>query len=124
MSLETFISTHLTIDQNHIKPQTKSSPIKSKTEFYKLLEWWLRLSKSNTIGDIRIMNKNNPLVYVNIGANLYYLNADTKRSGVKDFLDFKENNWIVVPNEDGRRNKITNRLDSLPIEGLYLYKVI
>jgi hypothetical protein len=61
---------------------------------------------------------------LNIGSNLYYLNADTRISGVTEFIKNKDNTWKTIPNENGIMNKITNKSDSTPIPGFYLYKKI
>ena len=124
MSLDSFISAYLTVDQNYIRPFTKSTSIRNKADFFKLLSWWLRLSKSDTLGDVTKMNNNKPLIHINIGSSSYYVNADSKRSGVKIFLSNKDSNWHLIANEDGKVNKITNKSDRAPIEGFYMYKEI
>jgi|GEM_PF-3445914 len=72
-----------------------------------------------------IANKNN-----NYNKVSNDINADPNRSGVLEFLENKENkenkenNWIVIENENGIKNKVTNRIDSKPIKGFYMYKKI
>ena len=124
MDLNKFLVTYLSIDQNYINPLAKSRAIESKEEFYRVLSWWVKLSKSETIGDISKMNKNTPLIRLKVGSSFYYINADTKKNGVRVFLNNKDNYWYLIPNEDGKVNKITNRLDKSSIEGFYLYKEI
>jgi len=124
MDLNKFLATYLSIDQNYIKPLTKSRAIESKDEFYRVLSWWAKLSKSETIGDLSKMNKNTPLIRLKFGSSFYFINADTKKNGVRVFLSNKNDNWHLIPNEDGKLNKITNRLNKSSIEGFYMYKEI
>lgn len=124
MTAQEIISKYLTFDQMHIKPISSSEPIKSKDELFSLFKWWLKLSSSKSIGDLSIMNKNRALIYVVIGSSTFYVNADTKRKGVEEFFKNRENNWSVIMNEDGKKNKITNRQDKNKIENFFMYKNI
>ena len=123
MSIE-IIRKHLSIDQQYIKKNSRENPIKSKDDFYNVLKWWKKISKSDTISDLRGGSNNEPWIHVKIGEIQYYLNADTKRNGVIEFLNCKKNKWVTIKNENGVQNKIVNSLDESPISGFYFYKRI
>ena len=109
---------YLTIDQKHIKPCT----IESEDLLYQILKWWIRLSNSETIGNLDSMNGNTPLIKLIQGNNSYYINADSKKTGVTAFLTNKDNPWHLIVNERGVRNRITNNFSKQPLTGLYIYK--
>lgn len=122
MNAQDIINTYLTLDQKHIKPMTSSMFLKTREDFILLLKWWSKLSNSDTIGNLDEMNNNTALIILNQGSNTYYINADSKKDGVIEFLKNKENSWHIIINENGVKNKVTNRLDKEPIEGFYMYK--
>ena len=99
-----------------------STSLKSKEELYGILNWWKKLSKSETIGDLGKMNGNTPLIIIRIGSSSFYVNADTNRTGVEVFLKNKINPWKLIINRDTKKNKITNDSNHEPIEGFYMYK--
>lgn len=80
-------------------------------------------NKHEKIGDKNIKNGNTPLIRINIGSNKYVINADSKKEGVIIFLKNKNNPWILIQNENGLKNKITNNLTEEPIQGFYIYKL-
>ncbi len=113
---------YLTFDQQFIKKMNSSTYLKSKDELYSILNWWNKLSKSETIGDLGQMNGNTPLIIIKLGSSSYYINADTNRAGVEAFLKNKTNPWNLISNRDAKKNKITNDSNHDPIEGFYMYK--
>ena len=119
MTQKEIIKKHLTDDQNHIK----SCTIDSKDLLYDILKWWEIISKVRTIGDLKIINGNTPLIRINIGSNNYVINADSNKEGVFTFLKNKNNSWFLIQNENGVENKITNNISEAPIQGFYMYKV-
>jgi hypothetical protein len=119
------LENYLSLDKNFIKRiENQNKVLNNKEDFFKILKWWLKLTNNNTIGDLSLYSNNTKILKLNIGENSYYLNADSNKSGVAEFIKNKDNAWITIQNENGRMNKITNRNDSTPIAGLYLYKVI
>jgi|TARA_B110000908_G_C10150480_1_gene401100 hypothetical protein len=116
------IKKYLTIDHRYIKNISSSNPLKSKDILWKILKWWKILSNSNTIGDLSKVNGNFPLIFIKIGSNTYYVNADSTKDGVKIFLAKKENPWVLINNDNGVNNKITNSLFKEPVKGFYMYK--
>lgn len=114
---------YLTFDQQFIKKMNSSNYIKSKDELYSsILNWWEKLSKSETIGDLGQMNGNTTLIIIKLGSSSYYINADTNSAGVEAFLKNKINPWNLISNRDAKKNKITNDSNNDPIEGFYMYK--
>jgi hypothetical protein len=124
MDAQTIYKKHISIDQNYILKFSTESPLKDKEDFIKILKCWLRYSISETIGDLTKMNGNTPLILLQIGSSNYYLNADSRKAGVAEFLNKAEEPWKVISNEDGVKNKVTNRIDSEAIPYFYFYKKI
>ncbi len=119
MTTKEIIEKHLTQDKHYIKP----CKIDSKDLLYDILKWWINLTKHERIGDKNIKNGNTPLIRINIGSNKYVINADSTKEGVIMFLQNKNNPWILIQNENGVKNKITNNPAEEPIQGLYMYKL-
>ncbi len=124
METNKFIEKYLSDDKNFIKKIGRKNELKEEEDFYKLLELWLEKSDEITIGDLRKYNGNTKLILLEIDSGSYYLNADTKKFGVLEFIKNKNNPFKIIPNSKGKLNKITNRSDSEPIKGFYLYKKI
>ena len=116
------INRYFTADKHHFRLMTKNDTLKSKEDLYLLLKWWLKLSKKNTIGNIDNIRNNQKLILIQIGAKSYYINADTTRAGVEEFLKNKDRNWKIIKSKRGNLNKITNSDQDIP--GFYMYKVI
>lgn len=123
MNINEIISNYLTIDQQYIVPMGKLNQLKSKSDFYMLLKYWLKLSRQDTIGDIEGgQQKNTPLIKLSVGSSSYYINADTTRAGVQEFLKNREHSWSVISSNRGNKNKVTNDPGSMDIKGFYMYK--
>jgi len=120
--MQEIINKYLTIDQKHIKKMTPNNALKSKQDLFQILKWWKILSKANTIGEI-IINGNTPTIRINLGSKNYVINADTNKEGVVEFLKNKEHPWILIENENGIQNKITNNENKSPIKGFYMYEI-
>lgn len=117
---------HISIDQNFILKLSRENALKNKEDFFKILKCWIRFSKSETIGDLSKMIRRTPVLFLRIGSSTYYINADSKRTGVEEFVKNSEESesWRIIFNEDGVKNKITNRKDEEAIPGFYFYKEI
>ena len=120
--MQELINRYLTADKHHFRVMTKNDILKSKEDLYLLLKWWLKLSKKNTIGNIDNIRNNQKLILIQIGTNSYYINADTTRTGVEEFLKNKDRNWKIIKSNRGNFNKITNSDKEIP--GFYIYKAI
>jgi hypothetical protein len=117
---------HISIDQNFILKLSRENALKNKEDFFNILKCWIRFSKSETIGDLTKMIRRTPILYLRIGSTTYYINADSKRIAVEEFLNNSKESesWKLITNEDGVKNKITNRKDEEAIPGFYFYKEI
>ena len=118
MTQQELIIKHLTEDQNHIK----SCTLDKKETLYEILKWWKIMSKSDTIGDLDRMNGNTAVIKIKLGSNIYNINADSNKDGVSIFLNNKTNPWILIDNQNGKNNKITNNINKEPIKGFYIYR--
>ena len=123
MDTTSFINKYLSADKNHIKQLSAVSALRSKEELYKLLKWWLMTTKDYRIGNPSLAN-NTPVILLVVGSSNYYINADTTKEGVRDFLANKNNPWQIVLSNRGNQNVVTNRLDGMKIPGFYMYKSI
>ena len=108
------------IDNNYIR----KCKLNSKEDLFSLLKWWLKLSSENTIGDLSKVHRQTRIINLILGSNHYYLNADTTRDGVKEFLLNKQNSWSIIVNQNGEKNLVTNSDTNNSIQGLYFYKII
>ena len=107
------------------KKQKKSDPIRSKKELFSVLRIWAVLNKKDlqkTIGEKSFGGQ--PILWIKIDGELYYLNADTKMEGIIEFIKNENYNWQIIANNRGKLNKITNHPESKSINGLYLYKTL
>ena len=50
------------------------------------------------------------------------INLDSNKDGVSIFLKNKTNPWILIDNQNGTKNKITNNINKEPIRGFYIYR--
>ena len=119
------VRNYLSSDLNYIETVSVNNivSINKKETLYDLLECWMKFSKKETIGDLNKYNRNTTRIKVKIGSKEYKINSDTTKEGVEEFLENKENNWSLINNENGVKNKITNDLYENPIRGFYMYLV-
>jgi hypothetical protein len=110
------------------KLSKNSMTIKKGTTFFKkddlidLLKGWLETSEE-TIGDIVNYPKNTEWIILYLNDKKYYINADTRKEAIKDFVRNHENNnsWKVIANRNNVYNKVTNDLNGIAIKYLYFY---
>lgn len=114
---------HLTEDLKFIKRMDKKSPLLNKTEFYMLLDFWYENNKFSGFSRINeaLPTNNTPCVWVKNQGELFRLNGDSTITGVKVFLENRDNEWDVIENAFGRRNKVVVTKDKNPIPGFYFY---
>ena len=125
MDLNKLIDKYIDKVTGHIKKNSKSNPIKTKEEFFKVLKVW-RIYNRNKVG-VSIGDESfgqSPYLWLSIFGNEYYLNSDSKSQGVDEFFQNRNNDWKIISNSKGVKNKITNREDGKAIVGFYLYKSI
>jgi len=116
------VQIRLTLDQQHIKRIDRSSPIRSKNEFNCILKTWAMLNSNPEAKIGSAQHNQSPWIFVELGSRTYYLNSDTKLKGVIEYLKNKDEEWSLIENENGVRNKAVNTSDQKAIEGFYLYK--
>ena len=116
--MQEIIDKYLSIDQRYIEPIRLSD----RDVFFSILSCWSMLNRSedSRIGDSDYGRK--ALIKLEIWDKKYYLNSDTNRIGVIEFLKNKKNNWRVIQNANGFANVVTNKLDETSIPGFYFYK--
>ncbi|MFM7017911.1 hypothetical protein [Flavobacterium sp.] len=124
MSIEEIENQYLTENGMHLKPINKETIIREKKDLYDILGCWTNKNPGPTIGDLANMNKNKKLILLQIGSSDYYINADSRVSGVKEFLLNQDNPWKLIVNNRGVRNKVTNSIGEEPIPYFYMYKKI
>ena len=119
------VRNYLSSDLNYIETVSVNNivSINKKETLYDLLECWMKFTKKETIGDLNKYNRNTTRIKVKIGSKEYKINSDTTKEGVEEFLENKENNWSLINNENGVKNKITNDLSENSIRGFYMYLV-
>ena len=119
------VRNYLSSDLNYIETVSTNNTvsINNKETLYDLLDCWMKFTKKETIGDLNKYNRNTTRIKVKIGSKEYKINSDTTKEGVEEFLENKENNWSLINNENGVKNKITNDLYENPIRGFYMYLV-
>ena len=105
------------IEGQYVKPMNKSSTLMSKEDLFDLLKCWSMLSTENTIGDLNKYNGNKKIILIITQGKSYYMNADTTKDGVKNFLANKMNAWFVV----NKSKRVTNDSSKRSIKGLYIY---
>lgn len=96
----------------------------SKVDLIKLLKNWLETNE-NTIGDLDNFPRNTKWIFLYLNGNNYYINADTTREGILNFVKNHENNypWVVIANNRNVYKKVSNDEKGNAINGLYFYSV-
>lgn len=102
----------------------KDQPIARAAFEHALAEWAARAKSFDTIGDTSSRGQT-PWVYVRSDGNLYYLNADSTKPAVDEYLRLlaadPQLSWTIVANRNGRLNKVAFGRDRTVIPGLYFY---
>ena len=101
------------LDKFYTIPSYSKKCIDKVGELYDVLKWWNIISTNQTIGDLKTMNNNQKLILIQVGSSSYYINADSSKIGVKEFLSNKGNalightfstNTVTLKNIDWIRN--------------------
>ena len=102
----------------------KKTKCNTKDELIKLLKNWLQTNQQ-TIGNGENKTGNTKWIFLYLNGNNYYINADTTREGVLNFVKNHEDNypWVVIANNRNVYKKVSNDLYSKVIKGLYFYSV-
>lgn len=125
MALNKLIDKYIDKVTGHIKKNSKSNPIKTKEEFFSVLKVWRMYNRDKvgvSIGDESFGQS--PHLWLSIFGKEYHLNSDSKIHGINEFYQNRNNDWKIISNSKGVKNKITNKEDGKQIIGFYLYKSI
>ena len=106
---------------NHITEMTWGNCLNSREDLVLLLRGWLQMTESDTIGDPNVGVGLKKLIKLQIGDKRYVLNADTRRKGVKVFLENEKNGNTWTYSETNRVSNASNREH---IETLQMYRIV
>jgi hypothetical protein len=102
----------------------KDQPINRREFELSLQEWASRAAPHDTIGDTSGRGQT-AWIHVQSEGNLYYLNADSKKAAVNQYLGLlaiePELAWTIVANRLGRPNKVAFGRSGTVIPGFYFY---
>ena len=104
----------------------KGISVENKLEPLNVLRAWLDLSDVPTIGPVDNYG-GKPWISIRLGRDrIAVLNADTKRAAVGEYVRDAEMRgadgpWSILPNRNGRWNRLTFRADGEPTVGWYCY---
>jgi hypothetical protein len=104
----------------------KGTTVVNKRAFLKVLQDWLNVSGAPTIGPVANYG-GKPWIVMHVDGNrMAVLNADTKRAAVAEYVKETERRgadipWSILPNRNGRWNKLTFKEDGEPTAGWYCY---
>lgn len=96
-----------------------------RADFVELLRWWLETTDEQTVGDVGTFG-GKPWILVETGSVRCHLNADTKRAGVRRFLELHQQHgpqveWQVIANARGAVNRVAIGPEAEKVKGFYLY---
>ncbi|MDP2904428.1 MAG: DEAD/DEAH box helicase [Methylovulum sp.] len=117
--------THESHSDTSLTSSNLNSIYLSRIDFDEKLKEWYSTSNDPFMGSYK--NNSAPL-FIKQEDSVYKLNQDTKRHGVKLYLDLLAKYqgklpWVIVANENGRMNKVAFGYDKVIIPGFYLYFV-
>ena len=123
MELQKVISKYIDKETEDIRCNSNSYPIKSKEELFQIFKVWIQFNKGKSSKKIGGDNHNqHPCLHIEIQGNNYYINSDTKMDGVEEFFECRNNEWKVIENDNGVRNKVTNHPLGESITNFFMYK--
>ncbi len=103
----------------------RGTVVESKAALFELLEGWLRNSAARTIGDVDNYG-GKAWIRIKLDEREAVLNADTKRTAVAEYIKDARNrgpnsSWEILPNRNGRWNKLGFSEDGKATPGWYCY---
>lgn len=112
------------MDHPMIAPVTREHAV-SRSDFEgRLREWSERATDAEWIGDDSARGQQ-PWIHVRHGGRVFALSADTKCSGVREYLRLvstePELAWSIVANQHGRVNKVAFGPSRITVALFYLY---
>lgn len=121
--LNKIIDKHIDTVTGKIKKNSRTNPVKTKEEFNDILKGFKIYNRGKsgvTIGTESIGRT--PLLWLSIHGKEYHLNSDTKIEGINQYYLNKGNDWKIIENLNGTKNKVTNLEGGDDIPGFYLYQ--
>ena len=105
--------------------KTSKADAVSKHQLHDMLQQWLRETDEKQIGDESVQGRS-PWIFIKEGGQIFRLHADTKRSGVNEYLQIAEKyehkiEWCIVRNQRGRMNSVAFGPGLIRPRGFYLY---
>lgn len=97
-----------------------------KNELIASLKNWVKTTNDPFIGDLENFNGNTAWIKFIKNDFEYYINADTKREGIIEFIKNHDNGnaWKVIKNNRGNYKKVTNGINGKAIKYLYFYSAV
>ena len=94
----------------------------SKDQLVMLLKNWLKTNEP-TIGNGNNKTGNTKWIILNLNGSKYFINADTTREGIINYVRNHEKNysWGVIANNRKVYKKVSNDINGNAIKGLYFY---
>jgi hypothetical protein len=94
----------------------------TKDKLITLLNNWLNTNETK-IGNGENITGNTKWIFLNLNGNNYYINADTTREGILNFVNNHEKKypWVVIVNNRSVYKKVSNDKNGKAIKGLYFY---
>ena len=94
----------------------------SKDQLVMLLKNWLKTNEP-TIGNGNNKTGNTEWIILNLNGSKYFINADSTREGITNFVRNHEKNypWVVIANNRNVYKKVSNEINENAIKGLYFY---
>jgi hypothetical protein len=104
----------------------KGTTAENKRELLEVLRAWLNASEEPTIGPVANYGGKAWIVIRLNRGRMAVLNADTKRAAVGEYVRDAETRgadvaWSILPNRNGRWNKLAFQADGEPTPGWYCY---
>jgi hypothetical protein len=91
-----------------IQKNRSAEPV-SRSEFDAILQTWYQGTEEDTVGG-SVRYGGTPWLWVRYKGDLFHLNADTSRAGVREYLRLISSHtdlpWTVVEGRSGRRTKV------------------
>lgn len=100
----------------------KKTKCYSKDQLILLLENWLKTNEP-TIGNGKNKTGNTKWIFLYLNDKEYYINADTTREGIMNFVKNhkKKHPWVIIADKNKVYKKISNDINRNAIKGLYFY---
>lgn len=94
----------------------------SKDQLVMLLKNWFKTNEP-TIGNGKNKTGNTKWIFLYLNDKEYYINADTTREGIMNFVKNheKKHPWVIIADKNQVYQKVSNDINRNAIKGLYFY---